>query len=650
MLKALLLGAGIALMGVLAFSMAACDLDDDGGNSTPGKAVYTGTNGGDAYTLTITEKTSGKAAYTPKTNDSYTLKVNGDLSSGTVSLAQTSGSTLNFTLKPSKGAAAAFTVTVSPGSNKITNVTGTITFDVGEPKTGPGNLSNSNSDGDSSGANVSVNGVTLDLTALNLAVGGYAASLNATVLPAKATTKTVTWTSSNTGVATVNSNGTVTAVSAGSAVITVTTVDRGKTATCAVTVYAKGTKVLTGTVIITGTAEVGKTLKAITANRLDGSGDISYEWKRDGTAVVGYGETYDVTKEDEDCTITVTVTRSGYTGEVTSAPTAPVDDNTIPELTGSVTITGTPEVGQTLTATPSLNGSGTIAYQWMRDETKIGTNSNKYTVVKADEGKTITVTVTRAGYKGSVTSNPITVGPPLTGTVTITGNPEVEQTLKANVSGLSISNDTPISYQWNRVNGTTSTKIEGANKQNYKVESSDLNFKITVTVTCTGYTGSVTSEQTAVVTEVKVVEKETSDGYYKYIETTGGVTITGYIKTQTTVNIPEKIEGKSVTIIGEGAFKDKNLSTVNFNSTSLNKIDKEAFKGNKLTSVTLSNLRDLKNIEKDAFDGNPLTEIYIWDDVTLDESAFPFNFKTVYVGKGRYTRDNASSTEWSKKN
>ena len=60
-------------------------------------------------------------------------------------------------------------------------------------------------------------------------------TLTETVTPSNATDKSVTWSSSNTAVATV-SGGVVTGVSAGSATITVTTTDGGYTATCAVTV------------------------------------------------------------------------------------------------------------------------------------------------------------------------------------------------------------------------------------------------------------------------------------------------------------------------------------------------------------------------------------------------------------------------------
>ncbi len=73
----------------------------------------------------------------------------------------------------------------------------------------------------------------------NMSIGGTA-DLNETVSPSNATNKSVTWSSSNNSVATVNSSGVVTAVSAGSATITVTTNSGSKTATCGVTVNSGG--------------------------------------------------------------------------------------------------------------------------------------------------------------------------------------------------------------------------------------------------------------------------------------------------------------------------------------------------------------------------------------------------------------------------
>ena len=82
---------------------------------------------------------------------------------------------------------------------------------------------------------VSVTGVSLSAASLTLTEKDTA-TLTATVEPADATNQKVTWSSSAPGVATVDANGKVTAVDAGTATITVTTVDGNKTATCTVTV------------------------------------------------------------------------------------------------------------------------------------------------------------------------------------------------------------------------------------------------------------------------------------------------------------------------------------------------------------------------------------------------------------------------------
>ena len=86
------------------------------------------------------------------------------------------------------------------------------------------------------GAQVAVSGITLDKQELNLTVGEVSDPLVATVLPQDAMDKTVTWQSSDTKVATVDDNGAVTAVSAGSAVITAVTKDGNFSAACSVTV------------------------------------------------------------------------------------------------------------------------------------------------------------------------------------------------------------------------------------------------------------------------------------------------------------------------------------------------------------------------------------------------------------------------------
>ena len=82
-------------------------------------------------------------------------------------------------------------------------------------------------------ATVNVSSVSLNKNTLSL-LEGDSELLTVTVSPENATNKSVNWKSSDTAVATVDA-GKVTAVKAGTATITVTTADGGKTASCTVT-------------------------------------------------------------------------------------------------------------------------------------------------------------------------------------------------------------------------------------------------------------------------------------------------------------------------------------------------------------------------------------------------------------------------------
>lgn len=90
---------------------------------------------------------------------------------------------------------------------------------------------------------VPVDDITLDSAALKLNVGENR-TLIPNVTPTDAYNKNVLWSSSDTTVATVDENGTVTAVSAGSAVITAETEDEGMKAFCDVTVVVPPTKLV----------------------------------------------------------------------------------------------------------------------------------------------------------------------------------------------------------------------------------------------------------------------------------------------------------------------------------------------------------------------------------------------------------------------
>lgn len=81
------------------------------------------------------------------------------------------------------------------------------------------------------------------------------------------------------------------------------------------------------------------------------------------------------------------------------------------ELTGAVAITGNPKVGFTLSVDSSgvLPSGATLSYVWKSGTLQIGTNST-YTVLDADIGESITVTVTgTGGYMGSLTSAAVVI-------------------------------------------------------------------------------------------------------------------------------------------------------------------------------------------------------------------------------------------------
>ena len=85
------------------------------------------------------------------------------------------------------------------------------------------------------GATVPVTGVSLNKTSSTI-YAGKTEQLTATVSPDNATSKNVTWSSSDTEVATVSSSGLVTGVSEGTSTITVITEDGARNATCLITV------------------------------------------------------------------------------------------------------------------------------------------------------------------------------------------------------------------------------------------------------------------------------------------------------------------------------------------------------------------------------------------------------------------------------
>ena len=128
---------------------------------------------------------------------------------------------------------------------------------------------------------------------------------------------------------------------------------------------------LTGSINIIGNAIVGQLL-TVDISALGGSGLISFQWKRGGSAVIGSDSEYIIKSADLGSTITVTVTRSDNSGSVESAPTAVVSmpDN-IQINAQAPLITSHPEnavitfnTSHSLSVEASVTDGGVLSYQW----------------------------------------------------------------------------------------------------------------------------------------------------------------------------------------------------------------------------------------------------------------------------------------------
>ena len=128
-----------------------------------------------------------------------------------------------------------------------------------------------------------VSRISLSQSTLSLNTGA-SSTLTATVSPANATNQSVIWSSGNPSVASVSSDGKVTAKKAGTAIITVKTVDFGKTATCEVTVTQPVTSVsisnAPGNMIMGKTATLKATVSPSNAS------DKAVTWKSSDAKVI----------------------------------------------------------------------------------------------------------------------------------------------------------------------------------------------------------------------------------------------------------------------------------------------------------------------------------------------------------------------------
>ena len=271
----------------------------------------------------------------------------------------------------------------------------------------------------------------------------------------------------------------------------------------------------TGEPTISGTAQVGQTLTVNITGIADADGlttsTYSYQWLSDDAEIGGAtGSTYTLVAADEGRTIKVRVIVTDDLGNettLTSAATEAVAAAPQPDrpATGEPTISGTAQVGQTLTVniTGIADADGlttsTYSYQWLSDDAEIGgATGSTYTLVAADEGRTIKVRVIVTDDLGNETTltsaatEAVAAAPqpdrPATGLPTISGTAQVGQTLIVNITGIADADGlttSTYSYQWIANDGGTDADISGATDDAYTLVAGDEGKTIQVRVSFT---------------------------------------------------------------------------------------------------------------------------------------------------------------------
>ena len=202
---------------------------------------------------------------------------------------------------------------------------------------------------------------------------------------------------------------------------------------------------------------------------------------------------------------------AGNETTLTSAATEAVAAAPQPDspATGEPTISGTAQVGQTLivniTDIADADGltTSTYSYQWLFDDAEIGgATGSTYTLVAADEGRTIKVRVIVTDDLGNETTltsaatEAVAAAPqpdsPATGEPTISGTAQVGQTLIVNITGIADADglDSAVfAYQWL----SDDAEIGGATGSTYTLVAGDEGRTIKVRVIVTDDLGNETT-------------------------------------------------------------------------------------------------------------------------------------------------------------
>ena len=251
---------------------------------------------------------------------------------------------------------------------------------------------------------VGVTDVTLDRTELTL-TEGETETLTATVRPDNADNRKVTWSSDKTDVATVDGAGRVTAVKAGEAVVTVTTEDGGKTASCKVTVKAKAVSV---TEVTLDRAELtlteGETETLTATVKPDNADNRKVTWSSDKTEIATVDGAGRVTAvKAGEAVVTVTTEDGGKTASckvTVKAKVVPVTGVEVNPWAVTLSVRGTSKLSYTIRPADATNQN----VKWESESPSVATVDSEGNVqgVAAGTAK-ICVTTEDGGFKSYCT-------------------------------------------------------------------------------------------------------------------------------------------------------------------------------------------------------------------------------------------------------
>jgi hypothetical protein len=165
-----------------------------------------------------------------------------------------------------------------------------------------------------------------------------------------------------------------------------------------------------------------------------GAAPLTYQWTKNGSNVSTNSNTYTIASTaltDNNAKIQVTVSNSA------GSATSNIVTLTVNAVTTKASITTQPTnvtvtVGQPATFTVAASGTAPLTYQWTKDGSNVGTNSNTYTIsspLLTDNNSMIQVTVSNSA--GSATSNMVTLtvnAPPPSSVNVLTYHNDIERT------------------------------------------------------------------------------------------------------------------------------------------------------------------------------------------------------------------------------